>query len=168
MTRYLEGRVQDDPAPDDSDRGVRELREEVRGLQQDVERAERAYEQAQRQADASKRALVSLRRQLTPLYRALQAVFGDLDEAGVAATDASDGRSAPIPRHAAIWDSWKAKMPGRTAQVIDALLVHGQMNSTQIGIAIGIHRNNVPPLMTRLNKAGLISKNGHFYSLKEL
>lgn len=125
--------------------------------------------------EESNRALTALRQQLSPLYRALQRVFGELDEAGVADAPAT-GTAAPsnsaAPRQdarvAAIWDSWKVRLGPASAAVIDALLLQPNMNTTQLAIAIGKSRNTVPNLIFKLNQAGLITKNGGRFSLKEL
>lgn len=137
-----------------------ELREEVQELRAQLRAARAVSAEAKREAAQS---VAALRKQLAPLYRALQGVFGEMDAMGV-----DDAAPAPSSRTSAVWESWKSKMPGRTAQIIDALLLHGPLNSTQIAINIGIHRNNVPPLIHKLNKAGLIDKNGTKYSLKQL
>lgn len=135
------------------------LKDENRDLRRQLNDALNDVSQLRREND---RAVASLRKQLSPLYRALQGVFGDMEAFG------GDDAPAASSRTSAVWESWKARMPGRTAQVIDALLLHGSMNSTQIGIAIGIHRNNVPPLIHKLKTAGLIDKNGNQYALKQL
>ena len=141
---------------DDSDA----LHDEIRQLRRELSEARREVARAR---DESNRAMSALRKQLNPLYRALQAVFGELDAAHV-----DDAAPATNARTSAVWESWKARLPGRPAQAIDALLLHGPMNSTQIGIAIGMHRNNVPVVMHKLNKAGLIDKQGNKYALKTL
>lgn len=158
---------------DDRDRQLEELRAENRRLQRvaaDAElRADRAQEDAQR-------ALGMLRRQLSPLYKALQAVFGELDAAGVmdaaegppAQADSSPRPMSADPRVAAVWESWKNKLGGQCAKVIDVLLTHREMNTTQLAIAVGTRRQNIPNLIYKLNQAGLINKNGGRFSLKEL
>lgn len=108
-------------------------------------------------------AVAALRKQLSPLYQALQLVFGEMARVG-----GEDELTPTSARVSAVWDSWKQKLPGNPAKVIDALLLHGEMNNTQIGIAIGIRRSNVPQLIFKLNQAGLINKNGTKYSLKQL
>jgi hypothetical protein len=42
------------------------------------------------------------------------------------------------------------------------------MNTTQLAIAIGKNRNAIPNLIYKLNQAGLITKAGGRFSLKEL
>lgn len=141
---------------------MRELREEnkrlARALQDANLRADRAGED-------STRALAALRKQLSPLYRALQAVFGELDAAGI-------GDTAPVgngdPRVSAVWDSWKSRMGGSYAKVIDALLTHGELNTQQLSVVVGLHRTTIPALIHKLNKNGLINKNGGKFSLKPL
>jgi len=160
--RLLEGVVEAD-YHSAADEEYNNMREEISTLREQLRDAQREASAAKRDAA---RALANLRKQLGPLYQALQMVFGELDAAGVEEPSAASG---PVnARTSAVWESWKSKLPGRTAQIIDALLLHGEMNSTQIAIAIGIHRNNVPQLIFKLNKAGLIDKNGTKYSLKKL
>ena len=142
---------------------LKELREEnkrlARALQDANLRAERATEDATR-------AMSSLRRQLSPLYRALQGVFGELDAAGIA--DAAQPNGPTNTRTAAVWEAWKKRLGGKPAELIDALLLHGDMDSAQIAIAIQCHKNSVPQIVYKLNKAGLLNKNGGRFSLKQL
>lgn len=140
-----------------------ELREKLDDVKEQLRQSRQETATAKRDAA---RAMSELRRQLGPLYKALQMVFGELDAAGVDDAPASSG--SVNARTTAVWENWKSKLPGRPAAIIDALMLHGEMNSTQLAIAIGIHRNNVPGLIFRLNKAGLIDKNGTKYSLKKL
>lgn len=107
-------------------------------------------------------ALSALRKQLSPLYLALQAVFGGLDAAGADDSPAQDSRTA------AIWASWKTRLGPQCGKIIEALLLQPDMNTTQLAIAIGTHRNNIPNLIFKLNKAGLLNKNGGRFSLKQL
>jgi hypothetical protein len=165
--KLLDGQVEitDDAAID-------ALEAEIRDLKQDLRRAQQVARDAQTNAAA---ALAPLRRQLTPLYLALQSVFGELDAAGVpeetAGYAASPNSPAP-PRSAttAVWDAWKARLPGGPAKIIDTFLAHQnrEMNIQQLAMATGIHRNSIPNMMTKLNKAGLIQKNGRQFALKAL
>lgn len=156
----LEGQVEDD-----RDAKIADLQHYVVELQGEVSRAQREAAQARKESAA---ALSALRRQLSPLYKALQAVFGELDAAG--GVDAGDTYADnPLPtRTSAVWESWKARLPGGPAKIIDALLVHKEMNTQQLAIATGIHRNSIPAMIFKLNKAGLINKNGGLFSLKTL
>jgi hypothetical protein len=156
--RLLEGEVAD---PDDT--RLDDLETENRDLRRQLARAEQAATDAR---VATTQALSALRRQLSPLYRALQAVFGELDAAGVDDVAGSTG-AAQTPA-SKVWESWKAKLGGQCAKVIDVLLTHGEMNTTQLAIAIGTRRQNIPNLIYKLNQAGLINKNGGRFSLKPL
>lgn len=161
--KLLEGVVE----PDVSDPRVAELESEVRRLT-------RALADARLEADRARedatRALSALRRQLNPLYRALQAIFGELDAAGVDDAPVASPASGPTvnPRVAAVWESWKQKLGAGPAKVIEALLLHGELNTQQLAIAVGVDRTTIPNYVHRLNKAGLIAKNGGRFSLKQL
>ena len=161
--RLLEGEVMPAVDPD-----VERLRAENRRLQREVSDAKVEASRAREDAD---RALTMLRRQLGPLYRALQAVFGELDAAGVRDEPPAEptpgsprGQSAIDPR----WESWKQKMPGRTAEMIDLLLLHGEMNRNQLMAGMRAGKDTVRVTVSRLNGAGLINKNGSRISLKQL
>jgi hypothetical protein len=125
----------------------------------------------------SNRALTSLRQQLSPLYRALQRVFGELDAAGVpdaaspgptAAGVPSPGQAETDPRIKAVWDSWKSRLSPACGKVIDALLLHGELNSVQLKVAARLGTSTVSDSISKLNKAGLVNKNGGRFSLKQL
>lgn len=113
----------------------------------------------------SGRSVANLRRQLTPLYQALRSVFGEMDAIGDA-----PGAEAPAVNNRVkqVWDAWKQKLPGYPARFIDALLLHGEMSAQQLRVAMQCATDTVYQTATRLNKLGLISKNGSRYKLKEL
>lgn len=149
---------------DDTDQQIAELRAEVRRLRVALAESEGAVVSAKSYAAQTVQGVAGLRKQLTPLYRALQAVFGEFDALGVSADD-----EAGVPRkHSAIWDSWKEKMPGMPARFIQVLLEHGDMNAAQLRIAAKCGNQTVYDTIHKLNKAGLIEKNGGRFSLKKL
>lgn len=162
--QFIEGDVLD-PQLQEIDR----LHGEIRNLQRQL--ADARTEAARAREDAE-RALGMLRRQLSPLYRALQAVFGELDAAGIAdEPTAVAGSAAAVPgdtREARIWEAWKDRLGSQCGKIIDALRLHAEMNTTQLAIAIGTRRQNIPNLIYKLNQAGLITKNGGRFSLKGL
>lgn len=142
--------------------------DEITALESEVKRLRRELviadtEIAKAKAEST-RALNALRKQLSPLYRALQAVFGELDEAGIGDAPISSDEN---PRTRAVWNNWKSRM-GSAAKIIDALLLHGEMNTQQLAIATGYHRTTIPAMIFKLNKAGLLNKNGGRFSLKQL
>lgn len=142
----------------------------IADLEAEVESLKDALASAQADAQRERRqtatAVGSLRRQLTPLYRALQGLFGELDQLSDGDVSSSTP-NAPDARVVAVWASWKSKM-GTASVVIDALLLHGEMNTQQLAIACGKDRTTIPAYIMKLNKAGLINKNGNRFSLKPL
>jgi hypothetical protein len=156
MPLLLEGQVYD------RDQLIESMQDEIEQLRSDliVARAESA-----RAVQQANRAVAKLRTILSPLYGGLRELFGELDKFGgdeMVASPADDSRTK------AVWENWKQKMPGNPAKIIDALLLHGEMNTQQVAIAIGLHRTSIPKLIYQLNQAGLINKNGGKFSLKKL
>jgi len=169
--RLLEGQIEDEAVADDRDVALGEATNEIRALRRELaEVNERAF----RERRESARAIAELRRQLTPLYRALQGVFGEMDAAGVESAPEPPGASAPSsvatrdPRVTAVWESWKSRLGGAAAKIIDALLLHGEMNTMQLSVVCQCRRQTVSDNIMRLNKANLIDKNGGRFSLKKL
>lgn len=156
--------LQDDSGP---------LRTENQRLRRELAESESARAAAEQDARLAQSSIRMLRQQLGPLYRALQAIFGEIEAAGV--EDVPMGTGAPSAsaarsdaRVTAVWESWKVRLGGQCAKVIDVLLTHGEMNTTQLAIAVGTRRQNIPNLIYKLNQAGLINKNGGRFSLKSL
>jgi len=158
----IEGEVE---TPDE--RRIQELLAENVELRQELDQARREAADATRNAT---RAITRLRGQLEPLYRALRGIFGEMDAAGV-------GESASVPasspgvsdtRVLAVWTSWKQRVSPACGKVIDALLQHGELNTAQLKVAAGIGSSTVSDSIFKLNKLGLISKNGGRFSLKAL
>jgi predicted transcriptional regulator len=52
-------------------------------------------------------------------------------------------------------------------KVIDALLAHSELNTAQLKVAAGIGSRTVSDSIFKLNKLGLITKNGGRFSLKQ-
>jgi hypothetical protein len=141
--------------------------EQIRQLQAELVSAKRVIRDLEQEARAARQevghALGSLRLQLGPLYRALQQVFGELDAAGML-----DGNAGQPPRASAALDAWKSKLGLGPSKVIDALLLHGEMNTQQLAVATGYNRNTVPQYISACSRVGLIVKNGRNYALKKL
>lgn len=149
---------------EDRDSELQSLRDRVERLQDDLSHARAALTEERKRSAASARGLVRVKQQLEPLYNSLRALFGEIEDVGVS----ESAGPAINSRQGAVWESWKTKLGGGTAKVIDALLLHGEMNTTQLSIATGLHRTTIPALIFKLNKASLINKNGGKFSLKEL
>lgn len=101
---------------------------------------------------------------LAPLHRSLRLLFGEMD-----AMEIKESPPSQIPSAAtAAWDAWKQRLGVPCGKIISALQVHRSMTQTQIAIATGIRSSNIPTYIFRINRAGLINKNGRELSLKEL
>lgn len=120
-----------------------------------------ALRQEKQKTASIERGVAELREVLNPLYTALRHIYGEIDRMG------ESGGSAN-PRVTAAWESWKEKLGGHTAKAIDVLLLHGSMNRTQLRIHLNCATGTVVNVVSALNKAGLINKNGSNISLKEL
>ena len=156
--KFLEGNV---VVVDTVDEEVGRLRREIHDLRADLALARQEAQVAKQQ---SARAVGELRRQLSPLYRALQAVFGEMEASGFVDAPAASAS----PRVSAVWESWKSKLPGYPAKTIEALLLHTEMSTQQLAIAVGCRKERIYEAIVKLNKAGLLNKNGGRFSLKAL
>jgi hypothetical protein len=153
---------------------VSELRRRVRELESEIGLARTglkdARDEIQRLRHQSKSligALARLRKDLGPFHQLLRVIFGEIDSLDIEEVDAPQAPGVSS-REKQVWDSWKSKLGGSAAKVIDALLLHGEMNTQQVAIAVGLHRTTIPAIIYRLNQAGLINKNGGKFSLKQL
>jgi hypothetical protein len=158
----LLGGQEDDPKA----RRIAELEAELRQARREAIDAE---VEANRAREDSNRALSMLRQQLGPLYRALQAVFGEIDAAGIPET----GPGAPAAntvneRVSPVWAAWKEKLSPACGKVIDALLVHKDLNRKQICVAAQMGKDTMYGVITKLKTAGLLDENGGRFSLKQL
>lgn len=118
-----------------------------------------------RESDAP---VAELRAKLEPFYRLLQAIWGDIDRIAPQASQAEQP-PAQDARTAAVWQAWKQRLGGTVAKGIDALLIHGELNTQQLSIATGLSRPTITnTVVLKLNRAGLINKNAGKFSLKAL
>jgi len=146
----------------------------TRALHEADERADRLELElrAERRKNAAvEQGVAELRTILAPLYQALGMVFGQIEVMGVGAASTVPPTSVD-PRKAAVWDSWIEKLGGKESfagNMIAALLQHGALTSKQIAIHIGTKRmQTVYETTLKVNKAGILDKNGDKFSLKEL
>lgn len=145
---------------DDSSQELSRLRDQIAQLKDELEVAQLEARNAKSQAA---RAVSALRQQLTPLYRGLQNLFGELDRIEPAAPDAvAPAANGANPR----WEALKRRFPGKPAEIIDAILELGPLNTTQLAAALRCNRQVIPNHIHTLNKAGAIVKNGGVFSLK--
>jgi hypothetical protein len=101
---------------------------------------------------------------LTPLHEGLCQLFDEMDKVAP-----GQGEAAPVNGKAsAVWESWKKDLGGKAAEIIDALLVHGEMSVAQLRVAAKCGQQTVYDITHKMNKLGLINRNGGRYSLKKL
>lgn len=145
------------PDVDPRDEQIAELTEANRELTASLREANAELARVRRESTV---ALAALRKQLTPLYRALQGVFGELDAAGVA--------DAPSGQPSGAWEEWKRRLGPSCAQVIETLLLGGEMTVTAIAVSAKMGKNTVYAATSKLGQAGLLVKNGGKFSLKQI
>ena len=143
----LEGQI------DNRDEIIESLRHENRRLDEAL-RIERL------KVGQAEHGVKELRRLLLPLHRALLGVFGEIDSMGIA-----DGGASPQSNPK--WESWKQRLPGRPAEFIDLLLVHGTMTIKQFMAAAHCGQDSAYKTVSRLGQAGVTVSSGGRYSLKE-
>lgn len=153
------------PLPDQTKR-LRELETETRQLREQLEDKEDELRRERRKTATMEQGIARLREALTPVYSGLQMIFGEIEATGVSSTGSAAG--SPDSRVTAVWESWKQRLGEGPSRVIDALLLHREMNTPQLAIATGYHRTSIPAMIYKLNKAGLLNKNGGRFSLKEI
>lgn len=117
------------------------LREEVTELRKELD-------ELQERLDAD-------RQRLGNMLHALRAVFGEGE-----AVPVSPGGVNPK------WEALKRAFPGRCAELIDTLIAHGPLRTSQIAAIMRSDPRTVTQLIHKLNKAGGIEKNGGKFSLK--
>lgn len=130
---------------------VRRLRDQCAGLQLENEHLHAACR--------------NIKRVLSPLFEGMKLLFGEFDGVMVEG-DRPDNGSGSLRESA--YALWKQRMPGIPSRIIDVLLKQSGLNTTQLAIAVGCDRTSIPQAIFKLNKAGLISKNGNNFSLKQL
>jgi hypothetical protein len=156
----LEGTVVDD------DPQVRRIADLELALRQMRRERDDAQVEAKRAKEDATRALGRLRQQLGPLYRAMQAVFGELDAAGIDEPVASSPSGASVGGNNARWDEWKARLGPSCGKVIDALLLGGEMNVTALTVACKMAKQTVYDATSKMGRAGILVNSGGKFSLK--
>lgn len=135
----------------------------IRELEQEVERLKFERDQAIAQAKFAERqagnSVAALRKVLSPLFQALRGIYGEMD---AIAPDQLSAAQNGDPR----WDSWKERLPGRPAEFIDLLLVHGSMSVKQFMAAAHCRKDAVYSTVSKLGQAGVVINNGGRYSLR--
>lgn len=148
------------PRSDPRDVEIDRLRRENEQMRAALDSANYEIAQSRQLHSAQAEAVQNIRSILEPLFHGLQRVFREMERGGFETYSA--------PKNNAIWEDWKRKLGGHTAKAIDVLLMHGQLNRTQLRIHLSCATGTVTNVVAALNKAGLIDKSGDGISLKEL
>jgi hypothetical protein len=166
--RLLEGEVIDNG--DDSGGELQRLRAELRGVRAELGDLRSENADLKRKLNQANAPVARLRDKLAPFYELLQAIFGDIDDIDPEASGVGQSVGVPGPvQSAAIWESWKSRLPGAPAKIIEALLLHGEANAEQLVVLTQITRKQtIYDAIHRMNKSGIINKNGGRFSLKKL
>lgn len=154
----LEGQVQDDTFAG-LRRRITELEAAIAELEVELAGTDKELEEARRQCARTETAARELRRILTPLHRALGAVFGTFESI----PDDGAQQSSTDPR----WERWKRDLPGKPADMIDLLRLHGSLSTKALMTAMKCGKDAVYQAAFKLGKAGLLASNSP-YSLKQL
>lgn len=149
----LEGEV------DTRDQEIESLNNRIADLEGELEVARAEAKRAMQQGA---RAVAKLRQILGPLYNSLQVLFGEMDATGLVESDTSSAAPATDAR----WESWKKRLPGRPAEMIDLLLLHKSMSVKNLMAAMHCGKDSVYQAAYKLGQAGIVSNNGGRYELK--
>jgi hypothetical protein len=159
----LEGIVEPVEQPDSQD-----YRRELQSRDNEIRSLRHALDEATAEKDGAIRTVRNLQSMLAPLHRALRAIFGEIEL--VAGEDAApavgNGASVPVSGQDPRWESFKRSFPGVGAEIIDALLIHGEMKMTNLSKLLKRHYNTVQFHAAKLRAAGAITSAGGLLSLK--
>lgn len=160
-------------APEASDGMLHEWRREKQHLEEEILSLHHDLDAARSHNEILERSLRALRTQLAPLHRALRAVFGEIElavgEDSFFSFASNGGGAAPSrtsgndPR----WESWKEKLPGKPAEMIDLLLLHKTMSVKALMTAMRCGKDAIYQAAYKLSQAGLLAGSKP-YSLKQL
>ena len=141
------------------------LERELKAAREEISSLRQALTDNVNESAEFHRGLNEFRDSVRPMFDGLCRVFGQLDRIPGGDQPSSSNVDSRVT---AVWESWKQRLGEGPAKVIDALLLHREMNTQQLAIATGYHRTTVPAFVHKLTKAGLINKNSGRFSLKEL
>jgi hypothetical protein len=149
------------PAEDDPVR----LRREIAGLELELQKAKDELVTVRQASADAVQAVRALRKACEPFWTAFKMIYGEISRVEAAKFDVS---GSPTDSHLdGKWEVWKKKLPGKAAEVIQALVEHGGMNIKQIMAAAHVGQDTAYAVTARLGKLGLLEKAGGKFSLKE-
>lgn len=142
---------------------IEQLRKEIRNLKNELVDQRTLVNER----DAAVAALQAVQSQFEPWHKAINRLFDIFEEVGVrggapVVTGPANAQSSPV------WQSWKSRLGGKASEFIDLLLIHREMTAAQIMAAAKCGKRTVYDVTYTMNKAGILSKNGSRYSLKDL
>lgn len=144
---------------------IESLQRELYARNRQLAEAEEALRQEKIKNASIERGVQRLREVLGPLFDGLKLIHGEMDAMGIESAVSTSAN----PRKSAVWEDWKARLPGFPAMAIDALLLHGALNVDQLMIHLKTSRRQTAyETVHKLNKAGIINKRDGRISLKEL
>jgi hypothetical protein len=159
----LEGiAASDGPDSQQSRKEQQRLEDENRSLRRDLDDALRDKERLERSIE-------NLRAILAPLHRGLRSLFGEIE---LAVGDAPLNGASPAATAAATspgdprWQSFKNSFPGVPAEIIDALLIHGDMKMTNLSKFLKRHYETTRKAAYKLRDAGAVTLAGGALGLK--
>jgi hypothetical protein len=147
---------------------IASLERQLDGMTRRVTELEKELAEERAANHSNRRSVEALRTTLLPLYHGLQVVFGHVEAMGVSGEAGAPQNGSQSDATRQVWDSWKQKLGGLTAQAIDILLLHGPMNQTQLRLQLRCASRSVTNIVGALNKAGLINKADGKITLKPL
>jgi hypothetical protein len=141
---------------------------EITGLEAEIDRLKNELEQERREGKAAKSAVKAIQKHFKADFMVLRAVFGEIEAVGledepgtVSAASPSAGKLSPR------WEMLKQRLGGRQGEFID-ILQHGEMSAAQVRAAAHCDIRTAYAVLQKMKDAGLVSKNGGKFSLKEL
>jgi hypothetical protein len=161
----LEGFIEE-PRPDDGLSG--EWRRERQRLEDEARSLRREVEDLTADKQRLGRSVENLRRILGPIHNGLRALFGEIELAiGEEMPPFANPSSTPSsdqfdPR----WESYKKRFTGVPSKIIDALLIHGEMQITPLAKLIGRHPETTRVAASKLKAAGALQNSAGMWSLK--
>jgi hypothetical protein len=109
-----------------------------------------------RQLGQAKGALDTIRKALEPEYRAMQRLFSEIDATVTNAVDVSR------------YDVWKASLGSGEWKLLEFFIEKKKLQAQQIGILLGKSHETCRLYRGKLQRAGLIKKEGNFYVLQDI
>lgn len=135
-------------------------RRERSQLEDELRRLRHELKEAQAENEKLKRSVKAIQKPLSGIYHGLRALFGEIEFAVGAEqfNEPAPGTTAPQTANIADpkWESYKRNFAGVGAEIIDALLAHGQMKMSHIASLIKRDRGTVASSLTKLKNAGAV------------